>query len=156
MCDYISEAGYQALQDEREHLYRVERPKVVANVSAAAAEGDRSENAEYIYGKKRLREIDRRIEHLTRRIDAVQVVPLPKETSHVRFLSVVTVSDDQGEERTFRIVGADETDTQKGWISWKSPVGRALIGKQIDDSVSIVTPSKTVEYIIEEIETGQE
>ena len=156
MSDYISEAGYQALQDEREHLYRVERPKVVANVSAAAAEGDRSENAEYIYGKKRLREIDRRIEHLTRRIDAVQVVPLPKETSHVRFLSVVTVSDDQGEERTFRIVGADETDTQKGWISWKSPVGRALIGKQIDDSVSIVTPSKTVEYIIEEIETGQE
>ena len=156
MSDYISEAGYQALQDEREHLYRVERPKVVANVSAAAAEGDRSENAEYIYGKKRLREIDRRIEHLTRRIDAVQVVPLPKETSHVRFLSVVTVSDDRGEERTFRIVGADETDTQKGWISWKSPVGRALIGKQIDDSVSIVTPSKTVEYIIEEIETGQE
>ena len=151
MGDYISAEGYQALQDEREHLYRVERPKVVANVSAAAAEGDRSENAEYIYGKKRLREIDRRIEHLTRRIDSVEVVPQPKETTHVRFLSVVTVSDDDGEERTFRIVGADETDTQKGWISWKSPVGRALIGKRVDDSVTVVTPAKTVEFVIEEI-----
>ena len=155
MSDYISAAGYEALQEEREHLYRVERPKVVANVSAAAAEGDRSENAEYIYGKKRLREIDRRIEHLTRRIDSVEVVPLPRDITYVRFLSVVTVSDDEGAERTFRIVGADETDTQKGWISWKSPVGRALIGKRVDDSVTVVTPAKTVEFVIEEIALDQ-
>ena len=151
LSDYISADGYAALQDERAHLFRVERPKVVANVSAAAAEGDRSENAEYIYGKKRLREIDRRLEYLTRRIDAVEVVPLPTDASVVRFLSIVTVSDDDGESRTFRIVGADETDTQKGWISWKSPVGRALIGKRLDDSVTVVTPAKTVEYVVEEI-----
>lgn len=149
--DYISEAGYKALQDELEHLFRVERPKVVANVSAAAAEGDRSENAEYIYGKKRLREIDRRIEFLTKRVDILQVVQPSSASETIRFLSTVTVSDESGVERTFRIVGADETNTKRGWISWKSPVGRALIGKQLDDVVAVQTPSGLVEYSVEDI-----
>ena len=149
--DYISEAGYKALQDELEHLFRVERPKVVANVSAAAAEGDRSENAEYIYGKKRLREIDRRIEFLTKRVDVLQVVQPSSASDTIRFLSTVTVSDESGVERTFRIVGADETNTKRGWISWKSPVGRALIGKQLDDVVAVQTPAGLVEYSVEDI-----
>ena len=154
MSDYISAEGFQALQREREHLYREERPKVVANVAAAAAEGDRSENAEYIYGKKRLREIDRRIEFLTRRIDALEVVPFPTDEDVVRFLSTVTVSDEEGVEKTYRIVGADETDTAKGWISWRSPVGRSLIGKRVDDSVSVTTPVKSLELVIERIEVS--
>ena len=149
--DYISESGYRSLQTELDHLLRTVRPQVVANVAAAAAEGDRSENAEYIYGKKRLREIDRRVEFLTKRIDRVEVVAPPKDTEHIRFLSTVTVSDEAGEERVFRIVGADETDTKRGWISWKSPVGRALIGCRLDDTVRINTPSGTVEYIVEAI-----
>lgn len=150
--DYISQSGYKSLQDELEHLFRVERPRVVANVSAAAAEGDRSENAEYIYGKKRLREIDRRIEFVTKRLDLLQVVLPPPDCETIRFLSTVTVSDDLGEMRTFRIVGADETDTKRGWISWKSPVGRSLIGKQLDDVVLVRTPSGPVEYCVESID----
>ena len=149
--DYISQSGFNALQEELEQLYRVERPRVVANVAAAAAEGDRSENAEYIYGKKRLREIDRRIEFLTKRVDALQIVPPPTDLETIRFLSSVTVSDETGRERTFKIVGADETNTKRGWISWKSPVGRALIGKQIDDAVIVKTPAGPVEYVVEEI-----
>jgi transcription elongation factor GreB len=149
--DYISKQGYQSLQDELEHLFRVERPRVVANVSAAAAEGDRSENAEYIYGKKRLREIDRRIEFLTKRVDLLQVVEPSSECEVIRFLSTVTVSDEAGNERTFRIVGADETNTKRGWISWKSPVGRALIGKRLDDVVAVKTPSGLIEYCVEAI-----
>ena len=149
--DYISAQGYTALQDELDNLLRVVRPQVVANVAAAAAEGDRSENAEYIYGKKRLREIDRRVEFLTRRIDRLEVVHPPKDTDTIRFLSSVTVSDEDGEERSFRIVGADETDTKRGWISWKSPVGRGLIGKQRDDTVRVITPAGPIEYVIEAI-----
>ena len=149
--DYISQAGYKSLQNELEHLFRVERPRVVANVSAAAAEGDRSENAEYIYGKKRLREIDKRIEFVTKRLDLLQVVLPPPDCDTIRFLSTVTVSDAAGKVRTFRIVGADETDTQRGWISWKSPVGRALIGKSLDDVVFVQTPCGPVEYCVESI-----
>ncbi len=149
--DYISQSGYKRLQEELEHLFRVERPRVVANVSAAAAEGDRSENAEYIYGKKRLREIDRRIEFVTKRLDLLQVVSPPSDSETIRFLSTVTVSDDTGNARTFRIVGADETDTKRGWISWKSPVGRSLIGKHLDDVVLVETPSGPVEYCVESI-----
>ena len=149
--DYISQSGFDALQTELEQLYRIERPRVVANVAAAAAEGDRSENAEYIYGKKRLREIDRRIEFLTKRVDALQIVAPPKDLHTIRFLSSVTVSDDTGRERTFKIVGADETDTKRGWISWKSPVGRALIGKRLDDAVIVKTPAGPVEYTVEDI-----
>ena len=145
---YISVQGYQRLANELEQFLRVERPRVVNNVAAAAAEGDRSENAEYIYGKKRLREIDKRIEFLTRRLDILDVVEASKDVSKVRFLSWVNVENDDGEERVFRIVGADETDAKLGWISWQAPVGRALLGKEIDDEVAIETPRGTVLYTV--------
>ena len=148
---YISMQGYQRLGDEMDHLLTVERPRVVNNVAAAAAEGDRSENAEYIYGKKRLRQIDKRIEFLTRRLDVLEVVPQTKDTQKVRFLAWIEVEDAEGETRIFRIVGADETDAKAGWISWKSPVGRALLGKALDDEVTVMTPGGTVEYTIVEI-----
>ncbi len=150
---YISVEGYQHLADELDALFRVERPRVVNNVAAAAAEGDRSENAEYIYGKKRLREIDKRIEFLTRRLDILEVVEASKDTSKVRFLSWVTVENDDGTERTFRIVGADETDAKRGWISWRAPVGRALLGKAVDEEVSIQTPRGQVLYTVLDILT---
>lgn len=151
--DYISRAGHAKLAGELDTLLRVERPKVVNNVAAAAAEGDRSENAEYIYGKKRLRQIDKRIEFLTHRLDDLEVVPDPTSTAKVVFLSYVQVEDEQGAVRTFRIVGADETDAQLGYISWKSPVGRALLGKQIDDEVPVDTPGGQREYIVVGIHT---
>jgi transcription elongation factor GreB len=127
---------------------------VVNNVAAAAAEGDRSENAEYIYGKKRLRQIDKRIEFLTRRLDVLEVVPQTKDTEKVRFLAWVEVEDGEGESRVFRIVGADETDAKAGWISWKSPVGRALLGETLDAEVTVQTPGGIVDYTIVEIYTA--
>ncbi|MCA9557787.1 MAG: transcription elongation factor GreB [Myxococcales bacterium] len=151
--DYISRAGYAKLSGELDTLLRVERPKVVNNVAAAAAEGDRSENAEYIYGKKRLRQIDKRIEFLTNRLDALEVVPDPTTDAKVVFLSYVDVEDPEGKVRTFRIVGADETDAQSGFISWKSPVGRALLGKQLDDEVVVETPGGEREYVVVGIHT---
>ena len=154
MKEYISKSGYYALSDECDHLLREERPKVVASVAAAAAEGDRSENAEYIYGKKRLREIDRRIEYLSKRLDEVEVVEPPRDTDKIRFLSRVTVSDDDGLERTFTIVGADETNTSTGAISWRSPVAKALIGRSVDDEVTVETPAGRVTYVVESIEAA--
>ncbi len=148
---YISRGGYRRLADELDHLLSTERPQVVNNVAAAAAEGDRSENAEYIYGKKRLRQIDKRIEFLTRRLDVLHVVEPATDRTTVRFLSWVKVENDHGELRTFRIVGADETDAKRGWISWRAPVGRTLLGKSIDDEVAIVTPRGTVHYTLTEI-----
>ena len=145
---YISESGFAALNAEMEHLLTVERPRVVNNVAAAAAEGDRSENAEYIYGKKRLREIDRRVEFLSKRLDTLEVVPQPTETTKVRFLSWVEIEDDDGESAIYRIVGADETDAKAGWISWKSPIGRALLGKGVDEEVQVETPGGRRECLV--------
>ena len=150
---YISMQGYQRLAGEMDHLLTVERPRVVNNVAAAAAEGDRSENAEYIYGKKRLRQIDKRIEFLTRRLDVLEVVPQTKDSQKVRFLAWAEGEDAEGTTRIFRIVGADETDAKAGWISWKSPVGRALLGKALDDEVTVRTPGGTVTYTLVEIHT---
>ena len=109
-------------------------------VATAAAEGDRSENAEYIYGKKRLREIDKRVEFLSTRLDVLEVVHQPVTTERARLLSWVEVEDEDGETQVFRVVGADETDAKMKWISWQSPVGRALLGKGLDDEVHINTP----------------
>ncbi|MEE2786934.1 MAG: transcription elongation factor GreB [Myxococcota bacterium] len=148
---YISEAGFQKLSDEVAHLMTVERPRIVRNVADAAAEGDRSENAEYIYGKKRLREIDRRVEYLTKRLDSFEVVPRPTRTDRVRLLVWVIVEDDEGDSRAFRVVGADETNADHGEISWKSPVGRALLGKAVDDEVVVRTPGGQLTYTIVDI-----
>ena len=145
---YISRPGYDALTSEVEQLLTVERPRVVNQVAAAAAEGDRSENAEYIYGKKRLRAIDKRVEFLGKRMDVLEVVPQPKNTDRARLLSWISLEDEAGEVRVFRVVGADETDAKLGWISWQSPVGRAVLGRAIDDEVSIQTPGGGLEYVI--------
>ncbi|MGK0361012.1 MAG: transcription elongation factor GreB [Bradymonadia bacterium] len=148
MPEYISTIGRQRLIDELTHLMRVERPGVVSNVSAAAAEGDRSENAEYIYGKKRLRQIDGRIEYLSKRLD--KLTPLAKAQSDARvvFLSYVEVEDQDGAVHWFRIVGADETDAKLGHISFKSPVARSLLGREIDDEVNVKTPGGERNYTV--------
>jgi transcription elongation factor GreB len=136
--NYITPDGYKRLVDELTELATVERPRVVREVSDAAAEGDRSENAAYIYGKRRLREIDRRMGFLQRRLEHVQVVKAEEQKKdRVRFGAFVTIEDEEGEAHVYHIVGVDEVDAGRGKISWKSPVGRALLGKQIDDEVRV-------------------
>src|SRR6188472_3712436 len=128
---YITPEGAKKLRTELEQLWTVERPRVTQEVADAAAQGDRSENAEYIYGKRRLREIDRRVRFLSKRLDEVTVVnELPSDPKRVFFGAYVTVEDDDGIERTYRIVGADESDLERGFISMDSPVARALLGKR--------------------------
>jgi transcription elongation factor GreB len=136
--NYITPSGYKRLVDELTELATVERPRVVREVSDAAAEGDRSENAAYIYGKRRLREIDRRMGFLQRRLKDVAVVkPEEARRDRIFFGAWVEVEDDEGETHRYQIVGVDEVEADKGRISWKSPVGRALLGKKLDDSVMV-------------------
>lgn len=144
---YITPDGEQALREELQYLWKVKRPEVTQAVREAAAQGDRSENAEYIYGKKQLREIDRRVRFLSKRLDELVVVDrLPDDQSRVFFGAWVTIEDDDGEEQTYRLVGADEFDLAKGYLSINAPLARALIGKHLDDEVSVKTPEgwKTV------------
>ncbi|MFP4131817.1 transcription elongation factor GreB [Thiohalospira sp.] len=146
---YITPEGARALQAELEHLWRVERPEVTRQVSDAAALGDRSENAEYIYGKKRLREIDRRLRYLQKRLDEVQVVhrrePKP---DRVYFGAWVDLEESDGSEPRVRIVGPDEIAPERGWISIDSPVARALLGKRAGDEVRASTPEGERELAI--------
>jgi transcription elongation factor GreB len=137
--NYITPTGYRRLVDELTQLATVERPKVVREVSDAAAEGDRSENAAYIYGKRRLREIDRRMGFLQRRLKDVAVVKAEEQRKdRVFFGAFVDVEDDDtGEALTYQIVGVDEVDAKSGRISWQSPVGRALLGKKPEDTVTV-------------------
>jgi transcription elongation factor GreB len=150
--NYITPDGYKRLVDELTELATVERPKVVREVSDAAAEGDRSENAAYIYGKRRLREIDRRMGFLQRRLEHVQVVKAEEQQQdRVRFGAFVKIEDEEGAERVYQIVGVDEVDAGRGRISWKSPVGRALLGKQIDDEVKVRWDAGQRELVIVDI-----
>ncbi len=149
--NYITRAGAKKLQQEVVDL-RHARPKVVQDVADAAAQGDRSENAEYIYGKRKLREIDRRIFFLTKRLEAVQVVE-PKnkdgeDESKIFFGATVEVEDEDGKRATYRIVGEDEIDLARGDVSWKSPIGRALLKKEEGDTVVLRRPSGEVELSI--------
>lgn len=148
---YITPEGARSLRDELNHIWKVKRPEVTSKVAAAAALGDRSENADYIYGKKHLREIDKRIRYLTKRLDNLEIVDrVPDDQDRVFFGAWVTLVDDADEETTVRIVGADEFDLSKGWISLHSPMAKALLGKHLDDEVQIETPSgKTVYEVIE-------
>jgi transcription elongation factor GreB len=140
--NYITAAGMQRLQDELRQLVRVERPKVVEVVSWAAGNGDRSENGDYIYGKRRLREIDRRIRFLTKRIEIAEVVDpaRQKNTEQVFFGATVTYADPAGSERTVRIVGIDEANLDQGCVSWISPIARALLKAREGDVVDLRTP----------------
>jgi transcription elongation factor GreB len=136
--NYITPRGWQAIIDELTQLLTVERPKVVREVSDAAAEGDRSENAAYIYGKRRLREIDRRAGFLQRRLDVVEVVDGRKQSrARVFFGALVDVEDEEGERVRYQVVGVDEVDAKAGRVSWESPVGRALLGKGVGDTVRV-------------------
>ncbi|MDO4637469.1 MAG: transcription elongation factor GreB [Lautropia sp.] len=151
--NYITPAGYQALRQELTHLLDEERPAVVQVVSWAASNGDRSENGDYIYGKKRLREIDRRIRFLIRRIDLAEVVDASVHhgNDQVFFGATVTYSEPDGTVRQVQIVGVDETDPLGGRISWVSPVARALIKAREGDEVSLMTPQGPTELLIESV-----
>ena len=150
--NYMTPEGFEHLRQELHELLHTKRPAMARAVGDAAAEGDRSENAEYIYGKKRLREIDKRIHFLQQRLDIAEVVPHPHgPPEKIVFGATVVLEDEEGESVTYRVVGQDEIDPARGWISWSSPVGRALIGKRVEDTVRVQTPAKTVEYTVLEI-----
>jgi transcription elongation factor GreB len=152
---YITPEGAKKLRAELDELWTKERPRVTQEVADAAAQGDRSENAEYIYGKRRLREIDRRVRFLSKRLDEVTVVSeAPSDPHRVFFGAHVTIEDQDGERRIYRIVGGDESDVDKGWISIDSPVARACIGKRCDDVVLVRAPRGEVEYTIVAVAYG--
>jgi transcription elongation factor GreB len=146
---YVTREGYQRLAAELEQLWRSERPRVTREVSEAAALGDRSENAEYIFGKKRLREIDRRIRFLSKRLDELVVVSEPPDQSgRVYFGAFVELESEAGERLEVRIVGPDESDAAAGRISIDSPLGRALIGKEEGDEFRFERPRGAVSYSV--------
>ena len=153
---YITAEGHNRLTDEHYYLWKKKRPEVTRILSAAAAEGDRSENAEYIYRKKELREIDARVRFLRKRLDDMVIVDrTPTDTNKIYFGAWVTIEDDNGNEKTYRVVGPDEFDAKLGWISMDSPMGKALLGKSLDDEIKIAVETKDglqkSMYIINEI-----
>lgn len=149
----ITPRGLAQLEQELRDLWHVDRPRVVQEVSEAAAHGDRSENAEYIYGKKRLREIDRRVQYLTRTLESLEVIdPVANAKDTVDFGATVVVEDEDGRERTYQIVGEDEVDAKKGRISTKSPMGRSLLGRRVGDDTIVQRPAGDLELILLRIE----
>lgn len=146
---YITPEGYRRLAGELDRLWSDERPRITAEVEAAAAHGDRSENAEYIYGKKKLREIDRRIRAISKRLDELTVVePGAAQQGRVFFGAWVTVEDEDGEEATWRLVGPDELDVESGLVSIDSPLARALLGRRDGDEVVVKRPRGDARYTI--------
>ena len=146
---YITPDGAKKLRAELDQLWNVERRRVTQEVADAAAQGDRSENAEYIYGKRRLREIDRRVRFLTKRLDAVTIVSeSPTDSERVFFGAWVTLEDEAGAEVTYRIVGPDESNVEKGWISMEAPVAKALMGKRDGDDVRVKRPKGDITFTI--------
>src|SRR3954465_3199322 len=149
--NYITPDGFARLQSEKKHLLEVERPEVMKTVAWAASLGDRSENADYIYGKRGLREIDRRVRFLIKRLEAAEIVRSSgRDTDQVFFGAQVRVRGPSG-ERTLRIVGIDETDAKKGYVSWISPMARALIKAREGDKVTLRTPAGAEEIEIMEV-----
>lgn len=138
---YITRDGHIALTQELDHLWRVRRPEVVRALTAAAAEGDRSENAEYIYRKKELGGIDRRVRYLKKRLEVLRVVDnSPSNTGQIYFGAWVELEDEEENVQKIRIVGPDEFDPEKRWVSMDSPIAKALMGKQVDDEINVQTP----------------
>lgn len=149
---YITPEGAKALEEELHQLWKVERPTVTAAVHAAALNGDRSENGDYIYGKRRLREIDSRVRFLRLRLDELQVVDsVPSQSDKVYFGAWVVLEDDDGEERRFRLVGPDEFDLSQQRLSIDSPMGRALLGKSLDQSFELETPEGIQHWTVVDI-----
>ena len=149
----ITRAGFERLREELDELWRRQRPEVVRALTAAAAEGDRSENAEYIYRKKQLGEIDRRVRYLSRRLEQLRVVDtLPSAPERIYFGAEIVLEDlDQPTEYRYRIVGPDETDARAGWISIDSPLARALLGKPADEEILAQLPTGSRRLLIVEI-----
>lgn len=148
---YITPKGYRRLEEEAHRLWTIERPKLVKAVAIAAAEGDRSENAEYIYGKRKLFEIDRRLAFLGKRLDVLTIVDRKPDTGRVHFGAWVTLEDDAGERVSYQIVGPDETDAQSGTISCESPMARALLGREVGDEVVVPRPKGSATFVIEAV-----
>jgi len=149
---FITPAGAKKLRDELDFLWRIKRPEVTRAVQEAAAQGDRSENAEYIYGKKQLREIDSRVRFLRKRLEGMTVVDKPpSDPSRIYFGAWVKVEDDAGAEVEYRIVGPDEFADERGYISMDAPLARALMKKAVDDEVSIEVPDGKKTYVVVEI-----
>lgn len=149
---FITSDGAAKLRSELDYLWKTLRPQVTQAVSEAAAQGDRSENAEYIYGKRQLREIDSRVRFLRQRLDGMTVVVAPpSDRRRVFFGAWVTVEDDDGAELRYRIVGPDEFDAKRSWISMDSPLGRALLRKGIDDEVKVEVPGGTKTFVITDV-----
>ncbi len=147
--NYITPEGYAVLQVEFNQLYKIERPEVVRTVSWAASNGDRSENGDYIYGKRRLRQIDGRLKHLMKRMDLAEVVDssLQIGLEKIFFGAYVTLYDKKTEaEIVYRIVGKDEIAPAKGYISWISPLAKAMLGKEVGSAIKVQTPTGVVEY----------
>jgi transcription elongation factor GreB len=149
--NYMTPRGFEAMREELKHLRRVERPKVVEIVSWAAGNGDRSENGDYIYGKKRLREIDRRMRYISKRLEIAEVVDPARQTNRdqVFFGATVTYADEADTEHTVRIVGVDEAELERGEVSWISPIARALLRAREGDMVELRAPggAKSIEII---------
>jgi transcription elongation factor GreB len=146
---FITPDGACRLKEELDHLWRVLRPQVTQAVSEAAAQGDRSENAEYIYGKRQLREIDRRVRFLRQRLDGMTVVDQPpSDRNKVFFGAWVTLEDDSGDEVEYRIVGPDEFDVAKRYVSMDSPLGKAILRKGLDDEVRVEVPGGVKTYVV--------
>jgi transcription elongation factor GreB len=149
---YITPEGYRRFEEEADRLWNVERPKMAKALQVAAAEGDRSENAEYQYSKQRLAAIDRRLRFLGQRLEALTIVDeSPPDDGRVYFGSWVTLEDEDGRRKTHRVVGPDEIDAKKGWISMDSPVGRALLSREEGDELTIRRPRGEVTYQIIEV-----
>jgi transcription elongation factor GreB len=149
---FITQSGWQTLKDELDYLWRIKRPQVTQAVSEAAAQGDRSENAEYIYGKKQLREIDSRVRFLRQRLEGMVIVKQkPSDCGRIFFGAWVKLEDEAGNEVQYRIVGPDEFDATKKLISMDAPLAKALFKKAVDDEISIEVPGGCRTYVVVEI-----
>jgi len=150
---YITPDGETRLREELHQLWKIERPEVTATVHEAAKNGDRSENGDYIYGKRRLREIDSRVRFLNKRLEELQIVDRPpSDTGKVFFGAWVTLEDEEGSEARYRIVGPDEFDLKQGKLSMDSPMARALLGKRLDDEVLVRSPAGEQTWYVTAIE----
>ena len=150
---YITKEGELLLKEELNQLWKVERPKVTQQVSEAAALGDRSENAEYIYGKKRLREIDRRVRYLTKRLEELKVVSqIPSDKTKAYFGCFISVENNEGDKTKYRLVGPDEINPEKGYISIDSPLGKAVLGKKVGSKINIQSPQGKLSYQLTKVE----
>ncbi len=147
--NYITKIGAEKLKAEYLELFHFERPKLVETVAWAASNGDRSENADYIYGKRRLREIDRRLQYLSDKLSAAVIVDVPTvKSDKIVFGATVLLEDEDGKTHEYQIVGEDEINPEQGRMSWKSPVGKALLGKKKKDEVVVHTPSGEKYYTV--------